>query len=54
MRGRFLMACALAVVAAPAAGQSEWLVSDGNSVALEWRHPMFADEAEDESLLNGA
>ena len=49
---------ALMVVASPAAAQSEWLASEGTSVALEFRRPVLSDEVLGEdietSLLNGA
>ncbi|HEX6587569.1 MAG TPA: hypothetical protein VF039_00990 [Longimicrobiales bacterium] len=57
MRARMLTSVfALALVAAPAAAQSEWLAAEGTSIALEFRHPSFsADEINDElGVLDGA
>lgn len=57
MRARMLTTVfALALVAAPAAAQSEWLAAEGTGVALEFRHPSFsAEEANDElGALDGA
>ena len=56
MRTRMLTSVfALLAVASPAAAQSEWLASEGTSIALEYRHPSIDfGEGVDESALTGA